>query len=233
MDSDRWQQISHLYHAALARQGDDRATFLAETCRGDATLRRELELLLAQSESAHAFLAAPALAHAAEITNDVDASAALVGRRLGAYQVQARLGAGGMGVVYRASDTKLGRDVAIKILPRAFTSDPERLARFEREARVLASLNHPHIGAIYGLEDADGVRALVLELVDGETLADRIARGPVPVKDTLTIARQIADALDAAHEKGIVHRDLKPANIKITPDGVESPRLRPGESRCR
>ena len=125
-----------------------------------------------------------------------------------------------MGEVYRAHDTKLGRDVAIKILPSHFTSDPDRLARFEREARVLASLNHPHIGAIYGLEDADGVRALVLELVQGETLADRIARGPIPLNDALTIARQIVDALDAAHERGIVHRDLKPANIKITPDGV-------------
>ena len=130
------------------------------------------------------------------------------------------LGAGGMGEVYRARDTKLGRDVAIKILPRAFTSDPDRLARFEREARMLAALNHPNIATIYGIEDADGVRALVLELVEGETLADRIARGPLVLKDALAIARQIAEALDAAHEKGIVHRDLKPANIKITPDGV-------------
>jgi serine/threonine protein kinase len=115
-----------------------------------------------------------------------------------------------MGEVYRARDTKLGRDVAIKILPRAFTSDPERLTRFEREARMLASLNHPHIGAIYGLEDAEGVRALVLELVEGETLADRLQRGPLPIPNALQIAREIADALDAAHEKGIVHRDLKP-----------------------
>ncbi len=125
-----------------------------------------------------------------------------------------------MGEVYRARDTSLNRDVAIKVLPEAFASDPERLVRFKREAHVLASLNHPHIGAIYGLEDADGVRALVLELVDGETLADRIARGPIPLTDALTISRQVTDALDAAHEKGIVHRDLKPANIKITPDGV-------------
>jgi eukaryotic-like serine/threonine-protein kinase len=125
-----------------------------------------------------------------------------------------------MGEVYRARDTRLGRDVALKILPHLFTNDPDRLARFEREARVLASLNHPHIAAIYGLEDADGVRALVLELVTGQTLADRIARGPIPLNDTLIIARQVADALDAAHEKGIVHRDLKPANIKLTPDGV-------------
>jgi eukaryotic-like serine/threonine-protein kinase len=144
----------------------------------------------------------------------------MIGTRIGAYEVIARLGEGGMGEVYRARDGKLGRDVAIKILPRAFTSDPDRLARFEREARVLASLNHPHIGAIYGVEDADGVRALILELVEGETLADRIARGPIPVAEALAIARQIADALDTAHEKGIVHRDLKPANIKIAPGGV-------------
>jgi serine/threonine protein kinase/Tol biopolymer transport system component len=158
---------------------------------------------------------------------------ALTGRRLGVYQVQERIGAGGMGEVYQARDTRLGRDVAIKILPQIFTADPDRLARFEREARVLASLNHPNIGAIYGLEEADGVRALVLELVEGETLVERIRRpeglrlpgdgsgrpSSLPIKDALAIARQIAEALDAAHEKGIVHRDLKPANIKITPDG--------------
>jgi len=125
-----------------------------------------------------------------------------------------------MGEVYRARDTKLHRDVAIKILPRHFTSDPDRLARFEREARVLASLNHPHIGAIYGLEDAGGVPALVLELIDGQTLADRIRRGPMPLKEALTVAAQLVVALDAAHERGIVHRDFKPANIKITPGGV-------------
>jgi eukaryotic-like serine/threonine-protein kinase len=130
------------------------------------------------------------------------------------------LGVGGMGEVYLARDTKLGRDVAVKILPRLFTSDPERLARFEREARMLAALNHPHIGAIYGVEEAEGLRALVLELVEGDTLADRVHRGPLPVAETLAIARQIADALDAAHQKGIIHRDLKPANVKITPEGV-------------
>jgi eukaryotic-like serine/threonine-protein kinase len=124
-----------------------------------------------------------------------------------------------MGEVYRARDTKLGRNVAIKILPRVFTADTDRQARFTREARVLAALNHPHIGAIYGFEESDGVRALVLELVEGPTLADRIARGPFATTEALTIARQIAEALDAAHEKGIIHRDLKPANIKITPDG--------------
>src|SRR6185436_15247310 len=121
---------------------------------------------------------------------------------------------------YRARDTTLGREVAVKILPDLFTSDPARLARFEREARVLATLNHPHIGAIYGLEESAGIRALVLELVEGETLAERIERGPVPFEEALSMAQQIAEAIGAAHEKGIVHRDLKPANIKITPDGL-------------
>ena len=136
----------------------------------------------------------------------------------------ARLGAGGMGEVYRAHDTKLGRDVAIKILPRQFAADADRRARLEREARLLATLNHPHIGGIYGLEDREGVLALVLELVEGDTLAERIARGrpdkpAIKVREALSIARQIADALEAAHDKGIVHRDLKPANIKVTPTG--------------
>ena len=149
-----------------------------------------------------------------------DSGLDLIGRDIGTYRILSLLGAGGMGEVYRARDTKLGREVAIKMLPSAFTRDTERRARFEREARGLATLNHPHIGAIYGLEHADGVQALVLELVEGETLADRIARGPIPLNEAMTMARQIADALEAAHEKGIVHRDLKPANIKITPDGV-------------
>ena len=144
----------------------------------------------------------------------------LTGRRLGVYQLEALLGAGGMGEVYRARDTKLGRAVAIKVLPHLFITDRERRARFEREARLLASLNHPHIGAIYGFEEADGVPALVLELVEGETLADRLQREALPVAEALTIARQIADALESAHERGIVHRDLKPANIKLTADGV-------------
>jgi hypothetical protein len=144
----------------------------------------------------------------------------LVGRRLGAYDVLAWLGAGGMGEVYRARDTKLKRDVALKILPAHVARDVERLARFEREARVLASLNHPHIATIYGVDETDGVRALILELVEGPTLAERLGGGPMPVREALSAARQIAEALDAAHEKGIVHRDLKPANIKVTPDGI-------------
>src|SRR5213593_4050678 len=125
-----------------------------------------------------------------------------------------------MGEVYRAKDTKLDREVAIKVLPELFVSDPERVARFQREAKTLASLNHPHIGGIYGLEDASGVHALVLELVEGPTLADRIAQGPIPVDEALAIAKQIAEALEAAHEQGIIHRDLKPANIKVRDDGA-------------
>jgi eukaryotic-like serine/threonine-protein kinase len=151
---------------------------------------------------------------------DVPLSDSLVGRRLGNHDVLARLGAGGMGEVYRARDSKLQRDVALKLLPVHVSQDVERLARFEREARVLASLNHPHIAMIYGVEDSDGVHALVLELVEGPTLAERLGQGPLPVPEAITIARQIADAFDAAHEKGIVHRDLKPDNIKVTPDGI-------------
>jgi len=141
------------------------------------------------------------------------------GTKLGPYEIVAPLGAGGMGEVYRARDTKLGRDVALKVLPAAFATDPERMARFRREAQVLASLNHPHIGAIYGFEDSGNTHALVMELIEGPTLADRITRGPIPLDEALPLAREIAEALEAAHERGIVHRDLKPANIKITPDG--------------
>jgi len=142
------------------------------------------------------------------------------GARLGPYEIVAGIGAGGMGEVYRARDTRLNRDVAIKILPDSFAADPERIARFQREAQVLASLNHPNIAQIYGVEQTADVRALVLEFVDGPTLADRIALGPVPLDEALHIAKQVADALEAAHDLGIIHRDLKPANIKLRPDGA-------------
>src|SRR5262249_10271673 len=143
-----------------------------------------------------------------------------VGTRLGSLEITVLLGKGGMGEVYRARDTKLKREVAIKFLPEEFSRDDDRAIRFQREAEVLASLNHPNIGAIYDLEEANGTRFLVLELVEGETLAERVARGPIPVEEALDIAKYICEALEAAHEKGIVHRDLKPANVKITPDGT-------------
>ena len=142
------------------------------------------------------------------------------GTRIGPYEIVSMVGAGGMGEVYRAHDTSLKRDVALKILPESFAADAGRLARFQRAAEVLASLNHPHIAAIYGLQDADAITALVMELVEGEDLAERIARGAIPVDEALPIASQIAEALEAAHEQGIIHRDLKPANIKITAEGV-------------
>ncbi len=143
-----------------------------------------------------------------------------VGSRLAHYDVTALIGEGGMGQVYQARDTKLNRQVALKILPEAFAADPDRLARFQREAQVLASLNHPNIAAIYGLEEADDTRALVLELVEGPTLEDRIKQGPLPIDEALPIAKQIAEALEAAHEAGVIHRDLKPANIKVRADGT-------------
>ncbi|HEX9187422.1 MAG TPA: serine/threonine-protein kinase, partial [Vicinamibacteria bacterium] len=143
----------------------------------------------------------------------------MIGRTLSHYRVTAALGAGGMGEVYLARDTRLGRDVAIKVLPAEVAGDPDRLARFRREAQVLAALNHRNIAAIHGLEEADGTPFLALELVPGEDLAERVKRGPVPIEEALDIATQVAEALEAAHEKGIVHRDLKPANVKVTPDG--------------
>ncbi len=142
------------------------------------------------------------------------------GTRLGVYEITGLIGVGGMGEVYRARDTTLGRDVALKVLPDSFAADVDRIARFEREAKTLASLNHPNIGQIFGLERRDGTTALVMELVEGSTLAHRLMQGPIPVDEALNIAMQIADALEAAHEHGIVHRDLKPANIKLRPDGT-------------
>jgi serine/threonine protein kinase len=144
------------------------------------------------------------------------------GTRLGSYEIIAALGAGGMGEVYRAIDARLKREVALKVLPTPLARDVERLARFQREAEVLASLNHPHIAQIYGIEEAGGTTALVMELVDGEDLAQRIARGPIALDEAVAIGKQLTEALAAAHDAGIVHRDLKPANIKVRPDGTSS-----------
>ena len=144
----------------------------------------------------------------------------MIGRSISHYKITDKIGEGGMGEVYRATDTKLNRDVALKVLPDAFAADRERMARFSREAQVLASLNHPNIATIHGLEETDGKQALVLELVEGEDLSERIKRGATPLEESLKIALQMAGALEAAHENGIIHRDLKPANVKITPDGT-------------
>jgi len=226
-DPERRRRVDELCDAALDRDAGERAAFVAAACGPDETLRHEVEALLAHAHAAEGFLAAPIGEVAAYILAG-EHTASLVGAQIGPYKILSWLGAGGMGEVYRARDTKLGRDVAIKVVADVFLSDAERLARFEREARVLATLNHPHIGAIYGVAEADPpagsgpgrVRALVLELVEGETLAERLASGPLPLQEALTVARQIADAIETAHEKGVIHRDLKPANIKITPDGT-------------
>jgi serine/threonine protein kinase len=221
MDPDRWRRIKDVYSEACKRQGGERERFLADACAGDPLLRDEVEGLLSQPASTNNLLelfGGPELALVASLGVESDPSA-LIGQRIGIYDVQSLLGAGAMGDVYRARDTKLGRDVALKMLPALLTADPDRRMRLEREARVLASLNHPNIAAIYELEESRGP-ALVLELVEGETLKDRLARGHVPIMTALHVARQIADALAAAHWRGIVHRDLKPSNIKITPDGV-------------
>ena len=143
----------------------------------------------------------------------------MIGKTLGNFEITSLLGRGGMGEVYQAKDRKLGREVAIKVLPEEFAKDADRVARFQREAKLLASLNHTNIAAIYGLEESSGANFLVLELVEGDTLADQIRKGPIPVEESLKLALQIAEALEAAHEKGVIHRDLKPANIKVTPDG--------------
>jgi eukaryotic-like serine/threonine-protein kinase len=219
MEAQRWRTISRLCHEALDRSPEERRSFLDTACLGDEALRREVESLLEQAASAGALSAGFAPLEGRESPTDMAASP-LTGRRIGAYEVHDLIAVGGMGAVYRARDTRLMRDVAIKILPPLFTMDPERLMRFQREARVLAALNHPNIATIHGIEKANHIHAIVLEFIEGDTLADRIGRGPIPLDNTLKIARQLADALEAAHEKGFIHRDLKPANIKITSDGT-------------
>jgi len=217
MNPDRWRQVADVYEVALGREPAARAAFLAEACRDDPELRREVESLLAQ-EHTSLVVDRDMLAVAAVVLEGV--SRLEPGAAVGPYRIDALIGAGGMGEVYRARDTKLDRDVALKVLPESLTHDPDRLTRFSREAHVLASLSHPNIAAIHGFEDRGDVHALVLELVEGPTLADRIGRRPLPLQEALPIARQIADALAAAHEHGVIHRDLKPANIKVRDDGT-------------
>lgn len=211
---DTWLRVEQIFHAALERPPDQRSAFLAGACEGDPALQREVESLLAQEEG-------PLLREGVQALARRMTAGSREGSRLGAYVLGPLLGEGGMGEVYRARDTRLDRDVAIKLLPVDLARDPERRRRSEREARVLAALNHPNIAALFGLEEEDGLAGLVLELVPGVTLQQHlIARGPLALDEALAIARQIAAALDAAHQQNIVHRDLKPANVSITPDGL-------------
>ena len=219
MTPERWQQIKQLYESAVKRDERERAAFVEQACAGDSELRREVESLLAHQDGNDSFIETPAVEMAARALAERPKAESLMGRQLGSYKILSLLGAGGMGDVYRANDAKLGREVALKVLPGALCARSGAPPRFQREALLLASLNHPNIAAIHGLEETDGVRYLVLELVAGETLAERVAAGPLEVKEALGICGQIAEGLEAAHEKGIIHRDLKPANIKVTPDG--------------
>ncbi len=216
----RWDEIQKVYHAAMEQQVSRRAEFLSQACIHDPELRREVESLLAHEGQADTLLEG-AVWKQGDPDATIPAHAAVAtGSKLGVFRIGALLGAGGMGEVYRAADTRLHRDVAIKVLPAEYARQPEWLARFHREARALAALNHPCIAAIYGLEESGGICALAMELVEGPTLADRLARGPIAMESALAIARQIAEALEYAHERGIVHRDLKPANIKVTAEGA-------------
>jgi TolB-like protein len=209
-----WRRVEQLFHDALERPPDQRGAFLARACDGDPALQHDVESLLAQKDGSLLRDGVQALARQTT-------GASREGTRLGPYVLGPLIGEGGMGEVYRARDARLGRDVAIKLLPADFAHDPERVRRSEQEARVLASLNHPNIAAIFGLEEGDGLTGLVLELVPGPTLQQHLAtRGPLTLDEAVAIARQIAAALEAAHRHGIVHRGLKPANIKITPDGL-------------
>src|SRR5262245_38390845 len=208
MTPEQWQEAREILHEALEHPPDRRPAFLDKSCSGHASLRSEVESLLAAYEKAGSFLEEPLLTTAETRGNPRISS----GTRLGPYEVKAMIGAGGMGEVYRAHDSRLSRDVAIKILPPSFAADQERLTQFHREARVLASLNHPHIAAIYDVEMCSGTEHLILELVEGDTL-----QGPFEIAIALDYARQVAEALSAAHAKGIFHRDVKPHNIKITP----------------
>jgi eukaryotic-like serine/threonine-protein kinase len=214
----RWHQIDQLFDEALGREPAKRKGFLEQACAGNEVLRREVEALLAAHEQAGHFLENPALAVTSQALEQQE-SQPLVGRRLGSYEILSLLGRGGMGEVYRARDTRLDRVVALKILPSEVAADPERLRRFVREAKAASALNHPNIATIYEIGESDGIRWIAMELVEGETLAERLNRGGLEVAVILDISIQAAEALEEAHSKGITHRDIKPANMMLTPKG--------------
>ena len=214
-----WDKIENAYHRARDLRGEERSHFLDDVCGSDAAMRRQIETLLQQDDNPDSFLNRPAVELAAEWPSLTRGLTMVRGTRIGAYEVLEPIGSGGMGDVYRARDTKLHREVALKVLLAHLATDPDHLARLRREAQVLAALNHPSIAQIYGLEESDSTHCIAMELVDGETLAERVRRGPVPVDEALRIAGDIAEALETAHDKGIVHRDLKPANVMVTPEG--------------
>lgn len=219
MNTNRWEHLQELFHQALKLPEAQRDEFLAASCAGDPDLRREVESLLAHQGRADELLETPVLAIDPAADTDPPPEPLAVGDSIAQYRITGKLGSGGMGDVFRATDTKLQRDVALKVLPPAFTRDAQWMSRFEHEARLLASLNHPHIAAIHGLEESAGQRAIVMELVEGSTLAQRLENGPLHEADALSIVRQIAEALHDSHARGIIHCDLKPANIMVNGQG--------------
>jgi serine/threonine protein kinase len=213
----RWQKARDVLHEAMEMDEGDRSAFLDSQCASDPSLRVELnELLAAEDELGFSFLEKPAIAHGASAT---DSTVLAAGTKLGPYVVQSLIGAGGMGEVYRARDTRLDRNVALKILPASSASDTLRRQRLQREARVISALQHPHICTLYDVGQQDGIDFLVMELLEGETLASRLTRGRLTLDEVLTYGIEIADALDAAQRRGIIHRDLKPGNIFLTSHG--------------
>ena len=221
MTPERWQKIEQLYHAALEREASHRSAYLHEVCAGDEPLRNEVESLLSHGKTADGWLEGDALKEMAEDVFSKSIGHSLVGERLGPYEVLSAIAAGGMGEVYKARDTRLNRIVAIKVLPEQFANRAELRQRFEREARTIASLNHAHICTLYDVGQQDGTDYLVMEYLEGETLAERLKKGALPLEQVLKYAIEIADALDKAHRKGITHRDLKPGNIMLTKSGAK------------
>ena len=218
MNGERWRQVKELFNAAIAHQPAERAAFLGRMCNGDEDLRKQAERLIAAHEKSGDFIEAPVFHAAPEmVRGDPDA---LLGQHLGHYQVESVLGIGGMGVVYLALDEKLGRKVALKLLPQSVVADATQLERLKREARTASALNHPNIVTIHEIGEADGVRFIATEYIEGITLRERIARGALPPNEALEIAEQIASALCVAHEAGIIHRDIKPENIMLRRDGL-------------
>src|SRR5437773_7026488 len=222
MKPERWQQLDTLFHSVLERQPENRAAFLEEACSGDELLRKQVEALLVAHEKAGSFIENQAFeveAQALAVQEAKPKSESIVGQAIAHYRIIELLGAGGMGDVYLAQDVKLGRQVALKVLPAQLTEDGERLRRFEQEARAASALNHPNILTIYEIGHADSVRYIATEFIDGLTLREHLASKPIKTDEALEVAVQVAAALAAAHVKGIVHRDIKPENIMISRGG--------------
>jgi serine/threonine protein kinase len=218
MQPERWAQIEQLYHAALECASAERATFLAEACAGDEALRREVESLLRFDRRAEHFIEAPALEVAAQ-THAEAQEEAMLGRMIGHYQILSLLGAGGMSEVYLARDTRLERQVALKLLPPQFTRDADRLRRFIQEAKAASALNHPNIITIHEIGESDGDYFIATEYIEGRTLRQLLTGAPQELSRALDVTTQVANALAVAHAAGIVHRDIKPENVMVRPDG--------------